>query len=69
MNWRLETPIAMVQLDSRNKPGLGVSKLIFVVPLFSEFFSALWKHALVIEYPIDIWQVFPQIGCRDTCQM
>ena len=27
------------------------------------------KHSVTIRYPINIWQVSPQLRCSDTCQM
>ena len=32
-------------------------------------FSALSKQKLAIEYPVNIWQVSPQLCCSDTCQI
>ena len=50
-------------------PGVGVTKPISSFPLFSDFFSALSKHTLDIEYHVNIWQVSPQLSCSDTCQI
>ena len=47
---------------------MGVTKPISSVPLFSEFFSIV-KNTLAIEYHVHIWQVSPQLGCGDTCQI
>ena len=27
------------------------------------------KHSVTIRYPINIWQVSPQLRCSDTCQI
>ena len=43
--------------------GVGVTKLISSVPLFSDFFLALSKHTLDIEYHGNVWQVSPQLSC------
>ena len=48
--------------------GVGVTKPISSVPLFSNF-SALSNHTLAIEYHVYIWQVSPQLSCGDTCQI
>ena len=32
-------------------------------------FSTSPKHLLTIEYRVHIWQVSPQLSCRDTCQI
>ena len=42
--------------------GVGVTKPISSVPLFSEFFSVIKKHTLPIEYLVYIWQVSPQLS-------
>ena len=49
-------------------PGVGVTKPIFSVPLFSTF-PSLSKQTLAIEYRVHIWQVSPQLSCGDTCQI
>ena len=49
-------------------PGVGVTKPIFSVPLFS-IFSVIVKKTLAIEYHVYIWQVLPQLSCGDTCQI
>ena len=40
-------------------------------PLFRYFpnFPSLSKQTLVIEYHIYIWQMSPQLGCGDSCQI
>ena len=48
--------------------GVGVTKPIFSVPLFSTF-PLLSKQTLAIEYRVHIWQVSPQLSCGDTCQI
>ena len=48
--------------------GVGVTKPIFSVPLFSTF-PLLSKQTLAIEYHVYIWQVSPQLSCGDTCQI
>ena len=35
---------------------------------FSNFSTSL-KYMLAIEYHVHIWQVSPQLTCRDTCQI
>ena len=48
------------KLKREISPGLGVTKPISPVPLFSDF-SALWKHTLDIDYHVNIWQVSSQL--------
>ena len=48
--------------------GWGFSKPISSVLLFCEFL-ALSKHTLAVEYNIHIWQVLPQLGWSNTCQI
>ena len=45
--------------------------LLSQFPLFHYLlnFSASPKYMLAIEYHIHIWQVSPQLSCRDTCQI
>ena len=43
--------------------GLGFTKPISPIQLFSKFFS------IGIAYNIYIWQVSPQLSCGDTCQI
>ena len=49
-------------------PGVGVTKPISSVPLFSEFLE-MSKESLAIEYHVYIWQVSPQLSCGDICQI
>ena len=55
-------------VSATSRPGVGVTKPIFSVPLFSTF-SVIVKKALDIEYRVYIWQVSPQLSCGDTCQI
>ena len=48
--------------------GVGVTKPISSVPLFSEFLE-MSKESLAIEYHVYIWQVSPQLSCGDICQI
>ena len=48
--------------------GVGVTKPIAFVPLFSNFSSSP-KYTLANEYHVHIWQVSPQLSCGDTCQI
>ena len=50
------------------KAGVGVTKPISSVPLFSEFLE-MSKESLAIEYHVYIWQVSPQLSCDDICQI
>ena len=45
--------------------------LLSQFPPFRYFphFSGSWKHRLIIEYHVYIWQVAPQLSCGDTCQI
>ena len=52
----------------RRWSGVGVTKPISSVPLFSHFL-ALSEHTLAIEYHVYIWQVSPQLSCGATCQI
>ena len=57
----------MALSDKKPLPGVGVTK---PTPLcYFPNFSSLWKHMLTIKYHINIWQVLPQQGCGDTCQI
>ena len=50
--------------------GVGVTKLISYIPLFSEFFSIVKTHdSCWISRSCYIWQVSPQLSCGDTCQI
>ena len=49
-------------------PGVGVTKPISSVPLFSEFSSNV-KTNVSYRYHVYIWQVSPQLSCVDTCQL
>ena len=49
-------------------PGMGVTKPISSVPLFSSF-SKLSNHWLPIEYHVHICQMSPQLSCGDICQI
>ena len=51
-----------------HKPGVGVTKPISSIPLFSDFFTIV-KHTLDIENHIYIGQVLLQLSCGDTCQI
>ena len=61
---------ALIILRNRenNGAGVGVTKPIFSVPLFSTF-PLLSKQTVAIEYHVYIWQVSPQLSCGDTCQI
>ena len=52
----------------RHRSGVGLTKPISSVPLFSSFSSSS-KHTLAIEYHVYIWQVSPQLSCGDTWQI
>ena len=49
-------------------PGVGVTKPIFSVPLFSQF-SEWSKQWLPVWYHVHIWQVSAQLSCGDTWQI
>ena len=49
-------------------PGVGVTKPISSVPLFSEIL-VMSEETLAIEYHVYIWQVSPQLSCGDICQI
>ena len=49
-------------------PGVGVTKPISPVPLFSQIFCII-KNMLTVKYRVSIWQVSPQLSCGDTCQI
>ena len=51
---------------TENRSGVGVTKPISSVPLFSYFFSIAKKNRLTIENHVHIWQVSPQLSCGDT---
>ena len=53
---------------TKDSLGVGVTKPIFSVPLFSRF-SVIVKKTLAIEYRVYIWQLSPQLSCGDTCQI
>ena len=42
---------------------------IFVFSINLTFFQNHKKRHLPIEYHVHIWQVSPQLGCGDTCQI
>ena len=48
--------------------GVGVTKPISSVPLFSEFL-VMSKETSAIEYHVYIWQVSLQLSCSDICQI
>ena len=49
-------------------PGVGITKPVSSLPLFS-LFSEWSKHQLPIEYHVHIWQMSPQLSRGDTCQI
>ena len=60
-----QTQINLATPVCHYRPGVGVAKPIFSVPLF---FSFAKTH---VSYWISrlFWQVSPQLSCGDTCQM
>ena len=56
------------ELEDENDQRLGSLSQFLPLRYFSNF-SALSKHALAIEYRVDIWQVSPQLSCGGTCQI
>ena len=50
-------------------PGVGFTKPISPVPLFSYFFHYCQNALLAIEYLVYIWQMSPQLSCGDSCQI
>ena len=57
-----------VEVQTACWSGVGVTKPISSVPLFSDFFNIV-KLCQAIEYHVYIWQVSPQLSCGDTCQI
>ena len=53
---------------TQSSPGVGVTKPISSVPLFSEIL-VMSEETLAIEYHVYIWQVSPQLSCGDICQI
>ena len=47
--------------------GVGVTKPISSIPLFSEFFIIMKTH--LSYFHVYIWQVLPQLSCGNTCQI
>ena len=70
LSYRFDIWLAATQYHhpGQREAGMGVTKPIFSVPLFSTF-SAIVKKALAIENRDYIWQVSPQLSCGDTCQI
>ena len=62
-------PLGVLKDVVTTHPGLGVTKPIFSVPLFSHFFSEWSKQRLPVGYQVYIWQVSPQRSCGDTWQI
>ena len=55
-------------LSRISRAGVGVTKPISSVPLFSEIL-VMSEETLAIEYNVYIWQVSPQLSCGDICQI
>ena len=55
-------------LKNSSTADVGVTKPIFLVSIFSDFFK-LWKHTLFIQYHVYIWQVSLQLSCGCTCHI